>query len=1056
MSVEAAAIGVGRVVATRALGMWLAPRRRERESRAELSELVRARVPGMRAQRAVDRQFEQMADAVAARLEPLLAHEFRELTDAGRRSALDAVTDTFAHADLSDAAVIGSDADPVRLARALHAAHPAPPGLDEAAARFHDLVFAECCDCYVRILRRLPQYTERAVTELLGRTTSLGTEVSRILERLPARSLYAPEGSGEDDAFLREYLELVAASLDEMELFSFAAEAMPRARLSVAYVSLRAGDEAGPAAPRPGRSVRTGAGAWVEAEEAGQGQGVEAALRPHRRVLLRGEAGSGKTTLLRWLAVTAARSVFTGELDGWNGLVPVLVKLRRYAGRPLPRPDELLDSVAGPLTGHMPSAWMDRHLAAGRVLLLVDGVDELLSEDRARVRQWLRALLLAYPDNRVVVTSRPAAARWDWLRAQDFKTLRLNRMRPSDLVAFVRQWHEAVAASGDRLPCRVDELPFYERSLLTSVQDRAHLQALAGTPLVAALLCALHLSRRRQLPRNRMELYQVALETLVQRRDAERGVPSAGALPLSLTDKVHILRALAWRLSDNNRSEISHDVAVVHVNLVMRSMRHLDNVDPGAVLDHLIARSGVLRAPAEGWVDFMHRTFQEYLAAAEAAAQDRMGNLVERAHLDLWRETVVLAAGHANQRQRVELVGGVLDRARAEPRNRRTLRLLAAACLETMTTVPTQLLEQLDAAQDSLLPPRRHSDATSLATVGASLTRRLPESLDGLPPGIATATIRTAALIGGAPALDLLVEYTKDPRPQVHRALAGAWEYFDPQEFARRVLAALPLDRTWLSLTHAGQWPVVLKLREARMVAVQYPFPHGLAESRALGELDWLWLPSLRGESDLSPLRERPTLRNLSLWGDVPLTDVSPVADLPELENLQLQFWPELPPAADVPLPSGLTSLGLGHFPPGTDLSPLLVPRPLTFLLLQGSGHPVGLEELGAAHPGLRSLILYGFDLSRWLPIDGALPSSVAKLDLRGCVLPRDLSPIAALPRLREVILHGCRPADDAPTVSLASLARPSTRRTVLVRVIGTTPLSPTEPNVPGIRLKRR
>ncbi|MFS7877280.1 NACHT domain-containing protein [Streptomyces asiaticus] len=49
------------------------------------------------------------------------------------------------------------------------------------------------------------------------------------------------------------------------------------------------------------------------------------------RILLRGEAGSGKTTLLNWLAVTAARGAFGGDLADWNGLVPVLVTLRRYA-----------------------------------------------------------------------------------------------------------------------------------------------------------------------------------------------------------------------------------------------------------------------------------------------------------------------------------------------------------------------------------------------------------------------------------------------------------------------------------------------------------------------------------------------------------------------------------------------------------------------------------------------------------------------------------------------------------------------------------------------------
>ncbi|WP_306318781.1 MULTISPECIES: NACHT domain-containing NTPase [unclassified Streptomyces] len=1055
MSVEAAAIALGRVVVNRALGRWLAGRRRERETRSDLSELVRAQVPDVLERRAVKRQFEQMGDAVAARLKPLLAHEFRDLSPAGRQLALDAVTDAFVHADLSDAVVIGSDADPAELARAIRRARPAPSGFDEATARFHELVFTECCDCYVRILQRLPVFTERVVSELLKRTTSLGSEITRVLERLPARSLYAPEGSGLDAAFRREYLELVGNSLDEMELFSFSARTVPRVRLSLAYVSLRARDEQGAAGERPGRSVRSGAGDWVESEEDGRASNVESALRSRPRILLRGEAGSGKTTLLRWLAVTAARAGFTGELAAWNGLVPAFVKLRRYAGRPLPRPEELLDSVADPITGHMPAAWMDRQLADKQVLLLVDGVDELLAEDRSKVRDWLRNLLLAYPDTRVVVTSRPAAAHWDWLRAQRFEALRLNRMRPSDLVTFVRQWHEAIGASGGDLPCPADDLPFYERSLLVKLQDRAHLQALVGTPLLAALLCALHLDRHRELPPNRMELYRIALETLVQRRDAERGVPMASLLPLSLTDKLHILQALAWRLSDNNRSEITLGVAAEHVALVMRSMRHLDGLDHRAVLDQLLERSGVLRSPAEGWVDFTHRSFQEYLAAAETAAQDRMGNLVERAHLDLWRETVVMAAGHANQRQRVELVGGVLDRADTEPRHRRALRLLAAACLETMTTVPTDLVHRLDHAQVALLPPRRTSHATSLATIGAPLLRSLPYSLDGITVGAAAATVRTAALIGGPTALDRLAAYAKDPRPRVHAALAAAWEYFDAYEYAQHVLTALPLERTWLSLTHPAQWTELLRLRKARRIAVQYPIRRGLAASRALGELDWLWLPSLREENDLSPLRERTTLRNLSLWGDMPLPDVSPVAALPDLMNFQLQDWHGLPHPTDIPLAAGLKGLGLGRFAAGTDLSPLLAPRELDFLLLQGDGRPVGLDGLCATQPGLGALILDGFDLSHWLYTDGALPLKLTRLDLRGCVVPQDLSRVAALPRLREFLLYDCRPTRGDSTATLSTLARAPGRRSLTVRVIGTTPLRAPESPVPGIRLRR-
>ncbi|MFN2496681.1 MAG: NACHT domain-containing NTPase, partial [Pseudonocardiaceae bacterium] len=147
---------------------------------------------------------------------------------------------------------------------------------------------------------------------------------------------------------------------------------------------------------------------------------AEAALAEGPRTLLRGDAGSGKTTLLQWLAVTAARSGFSGPLAGWNGCVPFLLRLRSYADRPLPQPDQLLAGVADPLVDLLPPGWVHRQLRTGRALLLVDGVDELVPAQRAGVRTWLRGLLAEYRQLRVVVTSRPGAADRSWLTGEGF------------------------------------------------------------------------------------------------------------------------------------------------------------------------------------------------------------------------------------------------------------------------------------------------------------------------------------------------------------------------------------------------------------------------------------------------------------------------------------------------------------------------------------------------------------------------------------------------------------------------------------------------------------
>ncbi|MGW2229992.1 NACHT domain-containing protein [Streptomyces formicae] len=992
MSAEAAAIKLGGTVATRAVRLWLGPREREQSARSSMSELIRVRVPGLRAGRGIERQFEQIADAVAARVQPLIEHEFRDLTANGREAVLRAVTDTFVRADLSDDAVLGSDADPAELTRRVRASVPVPSGFSEVEERFYEVVLGECCDCYVRVLRRLPVFTERAVSELLTRTTSLGDELEKVLERLPARSLYAPQGTGEDEAFRREYLGLVSRSLDEIELFGLGpSDQAPRTRLSVAYVSLRASEDDGGRRRAPsGPVLRGGAQLWDLGEaERTSSMRVEAALKGSPRVLLRGEAGSGKTTLLQWLAVTAARGAFTGALAEWNGLIPVLVKLRQYAGEPPPAPEAMLDRVAGPLSGLMPPGWLHRAFADGRVLLLVDGVDELLAGERRGVREWLRGLLHQYADTRVVVTSRPAAARVDWLRAERFTALQLERMTPADLASFVRQWHQAVHGQDTGLPCPPEELPRYERSLLTSLQDRPHLQSLATNPLLAALLCALHLARRGQLPRNRMELYRMTLEVLVQQRDTDRGVRSELPFPLTLTDKLCLLRDLAWRLSDNSRTEIAVERAADHVTAKLAAMRHLDGLEGPAVLDHLVHRSGVLRSPAEGRLSFLHRTFQEYLAGQEATVEDRIGNLVGRAHLDLWRETIVMAAGHANRTQQEELVGGILERAEQEARHARVLRLVAESCQGTMASVPDGLAARLDEAVTRLVPPRRRSEAASLAAVGSPLLRRLPTSLEGLSDSVAEATVTTAARIGGDAALALLAGYATDPRYVIHQRLLATWEYFDADAYADAVLQQVPLgdEDPILSLTYAGQWKAATRLRHARWVALCYPFSSDLGSMEELPPLEGLWAHHLLGDADLSALCGQRGLEVLGLEGRNRLLSTAALEEHAQLTSLTLRSWSTIPALDELAPLASVSSLTLKHLPAGYDLEPLAGFTKLVRLNLSGSGQPFDTDDLGQ----LDELLLTAFDLSSWEPLRGTFPAYIRGLHC--CMLPPDIEP---------------------------------------------------------------
>ncbi|WP_242902229.1 NACHT domain-containing protein [Actinomadura terrae] len=1015
MSVEVAALRIGGSVAQVAAGRWMASRSSRDAAGKDLVELIKTGFPDEIKRRRVHRQFEGIADAVAERLMTFADHEFPGLTDGDRAAALHEVTRTIEAADLSDEAFFAADADPVKLARSLRSrlsSREAELELGEAGARLYEIVLDECCDCLARILIHLPQFGARASVETLERLTGLSDQIGAVLSRLPVRSLTAPEGETDDQEFTRRYLASISENLDTLELFGVRFErfARPQTTLSVAYISLNVSDDSAPRRPRRPQAVPVSE--WRE--DSGMGSvRVEQALGENELMLVRGEAGGGKSTLLRWLAVTAARGAFTGPLTGWNGSVPFVIKLRSHAGGPLPRPEEFLDHVAGNLAGIMPRGWVHRRLLSGRAVLLVDGVDEVADARRQAVRVWLRNLLGAFRGIRVVVTSRPAAAGSDWLRAEGFATAFLEQLGPSDVRALVQHWHGAVRDCAD-LPCDPERLPGYEARLLGRLEAAPHLRTLASNPLLAAMLCALNLDRE-SLPRNRMALYAATLDMLLETRDAKRGIPS----PLERDQKVRILQDLAWHLSHSGRVELSKWTVEKLIADRLASMPQI-RLSAGSVLELLLQRSGVIREPVPGRIDFVHRTVQEYLAAKQAADLGDMDLLIYNAHLDAWRETVLMAAGHANEPLRRELISGILTRAAAKPRHARALRLVAVSCLETLPSVPDDLRADLDRCLDALSPPRSVAAARSLATVGEPALARLPETLTGVSMAAAKAAIHLARLVNGPAALDVLSRYGNDPRYPLQYELTKAWEYFDPEEYATRVLAAAPADterRVRYSPSRLGALrllPPLLLLSVYTREPVDFSYLGAHAQS----------IEDLNHYSDArapAPTRipDLPRLRRLSL-GQPGLNTLRFLDDLPELKMIWLTRCEDLIDFSPMKRHQGLETLMLFNSYHLTDVDMLPPLGGLTSLGLSGSPLNCGLADVVSQTPLLRHLIIEECDLEINLHSLTPLPLTDLRLELKG--LKSDIGALASLKGLTFLELCGTAVHDLSPLAELRNL----------------------------------
>jgi hypothetical protein len=605
-----------------------------------------------------------------------------------------------------------------------------------------------------------------------------------------------------------------------------------------------------------------------------------------------------------------------------------------------------------------------------------------------------------------VVTSRPTAAVESWLAGESFAALEIQPMTVADIEAFVDHWHAAMAVDGKE----TDRIESSRVALAEAVRTRRHLRMLAVNPLMTALICALHLDRRMQLPDDRMELYGIALDMLLERRDTERRI-KASDVTILRADKLLILEDLAYWLVRNGRSVVSRDRVEELLASKLAEMHRVEGSTED-VLKYLLERTGLLRMPMEGQIDFVHKTFQEYLAARAAVAADDIGLLVQNAHDDQWREVVLMAAGHARPRQVTELLHRLLERADQAPDQQHVLRVLAVGASQHAPQLPPDLREHLNEVAGKLLPPQNPNDAVALAAAGELVLELLPVR-DRYSPSEVGATVRMAAAIGGNHGLSVIARCTAGLKSVpmmdlwlVSEELTKAWPAFDPVEFAERVLAGSSFG----DVITVNDPSVLSGLRHVRPSSLTCTFQHGHGNVDYLADLPLLVVFTLNDARlhDLSAIARHPNLGVLDLTLPTTAVDLRPIGQCESLRELRLFGGPTMQPEQLREI-GQITSLGLHDRTASVDVVPHLAHElRLKHLMLRqtdGGQHVAGL----LAAPQLDELrTLWISDRGGPCPIDGIgrLADTLTRLTLHVGRLV-DVSALGGLPRLECLSLEG-------------------------------------------------
>lgn len=398
------------------------------------------------------------------------------------------------------------------------------------------------------------------------------------------------------------------------------------------------------------------------------------ASKQYAKLVLLGDPGSGKSTLLRYLAhmhATAQRdgAVSAGK-DGKLGttLLPIFVRIADFVERPNWRSESLSDALPHLLSSQECNAaglatLLDTELAQGKCLVLLDGLDEVLTAaDRNVVVQKIENLLRGHgAGNRYVVTSRVAG----YLAAPltgDFATFTVQDMSEAQITQFLNGYCVAIenAQTPDLSAEQRKRNAQREIEALRKVfKDNGGVARLAKNPLMLRTIALIHRSGQ-TLPRKRSELYKLTADTLARTWDEAKGIRNLDKIELLREELLTpILSAFAYWLHREKPSGVASEAETrreIGAAYAKRKGLAWDAEQPSAEIERAVSdflqvvreRTGLLIERAPHRYGFMHLTFEEYYAARHmvARASQRAKLIRQHLHDPRWQEPILLALGH--------------------------------------------------------------------------------------------------------------------------------------------------------------------------------------------------------------------------------------------------------------------------------------------------------------------------------------------------------------------------------------------------------------------------
>jgi NACHT domain len=309
-------------------------------------------------------------------------------------------------------------------------------------------------------------------------------------------------------------------------------------------------------------------------------------LNSHYSIIL-GAPGIGKTTFLRHLA----HQLHERNLDLESPQTPILISLRHFDYDEFNH--ESLQHYLRKRESDEIADLINDKLEAGLFRFLLDGLDEVQSDRRAKIYQGIQEFSLSYPKNSYTITARDSVFdhipdHADIFRLGDWDDFLIRRWCYENL-RDQRVWKD-----------------FYA-DVIQNTDDKRVFR----NPLMLNLAAYLF-EQYDMLPHRRVDLFFNVVNAIIDEWDKARGIRRSVGLWKSPRHKLNILAHIAYRQFVSGTETVSEDVVQQWIG--ERTSELLPQMCRA-----LAVETGLLAEVRSGEWTFVHKSIQEYLAAVFVA-----------------------------------------------------------------------------------------------------------------------------------------------------------------------------------------------------------------------------------------------------------------------------------------------------------------------------------------------------------------------------------------------------------------------------------------------------